>query len=283
MNSIQRLLEDTFHETGWDINLPSDGWEKTSFIASLKNKKYFIKLGINPDVMLRLSEIRVTSTVLKTGILDGEYYMIQEFIKGVYVPKEWLLKNPHKLTSIILKYQNDIRLKEVIQKNMPAQYLTIDGELDDLLSQITPFPSSKEHSDVIEGINNLKTRYKKLQLNKLVPVHDDPNTKNIFLQNEELLMIDWNKIRLSDSFSDIGAILWWYIPSEKWNLFLKSYGVQESDEILERVYLAAAKMSMGFTIWNILHKKNYKDSFNDFRAAIAHKDNPRAWYADKKF
>jgi thiamine kinase-like enzyme len=277
MQNLTKLLEDHFHKSGWDITRPKDGWENGSYIATLNNEKYFIKFGINPKVMRRLSDLEVTPQVLTIGERESETYMIQEFNRGAYVPTEWFKDNLKQLADFIDKYQDDKELSQILKETAPKDKLSISGELEALESQLNAIDSDGKLQQVREGIGELKSRYKKLTT-KLVPVHDDPNTKNIFLTNNKLQMVDWNNIRLSDQLSDIGSILWWYIPEPKWEEFFDYYKLKTNDEVTERIYLAAAKMTMGFIIWAIEHNKDYTVGLNDFSAAINKKPNPRAWF-----
>lgn len=275
MNQIQQILEETFGKKGWQIQTPKEGWEKTSFIATLGRVKYFVKFGVNPKVMMRLSKLRVTPHVISVGKKDHEQYMIQEFVYAPYVPKEWFQHNLGELAAFILRYQSDPTLKDILLTTMTKEFLSIEGEVEAMERQLGSFGND---ADIQTGIEELAERYQKLGDVQLVPVHDDPNTKNIFLTGMELLMVDWNKIRLSDSLSDVGALLWWYVPQDRWGSFFEIYGLPMTEELLERIYLGAAKMSMGFTLWHLEKNKDYSAPLADFKAAVNHRQNPRAWY-----
>lgn len=204
--------------------------------------------------------------------------MIQEFVDAGYVPKDWLRNNLDSLASFIDRYHSDTKLKEIIKHTMSADHLSIDEELKFLRKNVEMVSHLQDTEEVGNGVEELQKRYSQIQVPDLVPVHDDPNTKNIFLIGNSLQMIDWNKIRLSDPMSDIGAILWWYVQPDKWQDFFTKSGTKLTEDLEERIYLAAAKMSMGFTLWFLTNNKDYRPAFNDFKEALNHRQNSRAWY-----
>lgn len=280
MKTVQKILEKVLGDMTWNITRPKEGWEKNVYIArSEGDKSYIVKFGVNPEVMKRLSDLGVTPQVIATGLEQGKTYMIQAYVATPFVSRKYLSNNLQTLANAISIYHNDSILKNILLRTLPKDHLSISGELSSFQSSFSALSPKCQFSKIAIGIKEIQKRYSMLSDTLLTPVHDDPNTKNIFLTKKGLQFIDWNKIRLSDPLSDIGALLWWYVPPEKWGKFFRHYDISLTDSLLERIYLAAAKMSLGFTLWYLEHNPSgYEAAYGDFTTALSHGENLRAWF-----
>src|SRR4051812_27587455 len=113
MKNVEQILETTFNKSGWKVTKSEDGWEEGSYIGSLDQERYFVKFGINPRILQRLSDIKVTPNVQVTGNLGGQGYMVQDFIDGLYVPREWFGNNLKQLAEFVEIYHKDKELAHI--------------------------------------------------------------------------------------------------------------------------------------------------------------------------
>ncbi len=99
-------------------------------------------------------------------------------------------------------------LASLLAANTPTSYIEhVALDLAQLEKQFTSRNSEELHAPAIaSAFERLKARSKQLQAVPLVPVHPDPNTKNILLTSDSLLMVDWDDIQLSDPMRDAGLL-----------------------------------------------------------------------------
>lgn len=82
-------------------------------------------------------------------------------------------------------------------------------ELAALEKQFTSLHSDRLHApEIVSAFEQLKSWANRLQPVSLVPVHPDPNTKNILLFDDKMVMVDWDEIHLSDPMRAIGLLFW---------------------------------------------------------------------------
>lgn len=130
--------------------------------------------------------------------------------------------------------------------------------------------------NIVSAFEKLKAQSKRLQAVPLVPVHPDPNTKNILLTNDSLLMVDWDDIQLSDPMRDAGQLLWWYVAQHQWHEFFEAYGVMMDDGLVERIYWWAARTSFAIALWHVEHGYDCRAFLLDFLTATNMESNPHA-------
>ncbi len=278
MMSTEEILEKHFPKGQWNINEPPAGLSKQAYIADNGKKKVFIKFDVKTPALKRLSELGLTPLVVYDGTNEERPYIIQEFSEGSYPDRNWFFNNLQQLAMFIKKYQQDELLKDLLSKGKMQSYEEhIRQELAVLENSLRDF-----HFDVFEtdhvktGINLLKKKSRDLKPVPLVPTHADPNSKNFLLTNSGLSMIDWDDIILSDPMKDVGLMLWWNIPKDKWLEFFKFYG-QELDE--EKIYWWIARASLSIAIWfaKRVDRENAKFFIDDFLLAIQGKDNSQIY------
>ncbi len=120
-------------------------------------------------------------------------------------------------------------------------------------------------------IFRVQTRH--LSVTPLVPVHADPNNHNIILLGKKIYLVDWDDILLSDPMHDIGLLLFWYVPKEKWEEFFKAYG-SPFDE--DRMYWWIARGSFSIAHW-FYERNDFEKTaifLNNFSAAVKKENNP---------
>jgi len=116
-----------------------------------------------------------------------------------------------------------------------------------------------------------------LQEVSLVPTHGDPNRKNFLLLNEQLFMVDWDELIVSDPMRDTGPFLWWHASPQTWGEFFDSYGDPLDNPKLDRLYWWAARQSLQVALWtaNEAGAPRETEAFlEDFKAGVAQQDNP---------
>ncbi|MGH2496617.1 MAG: phosphotransferase, partial [Ktedonobacteraceae bacterium] len=210
MSDVRSILHRHFQATGWLITKPEDGQQKACFVAQYDTTKVFIKLDVPVAALQRLGEIGVAPRVIASGDVDGIPYVMQEYITGSYPDWRWFAGHLPMLAAFIKRYHTDQPLASLLAANAPTSYVEhVELDLTMLEKQYTTLHSEELHAPVIvTAFEKLKAWSKRLRAVPLVPVHPDPNTKNILLSNESMLMVDWDDVQLSDPMRDAGLLLW---------------------------------------------------------------------------
>ncbi len=277
-SDVRTILQKHFHTADWLISTPKDGQQKTCFVAQRGSARVFIKLDVPVPALHRLGEIGVAPRVLASGTLDGASYVVQEYTTGNYPDWRWFADHLSTLAAFIKRYHTDQPLVLLLVENASTnyvEYLALD--LATLEKQFTSQHSEELHVPTIaSAFERLKAWSKQLQSVPLVPVHPDPNTKNILLSNNSMLMVDWDDIQLSDPMRDAGLLLWWYVAPHQWHEFFEAYGLEVNDGVIERIYWWAARTSFAIALWHVENQYDSRAFLMDFLAAVNLESNPHA-------
>lgn len=279
MNKILTILKEKIGLGHWKIEKPKDGYKKECYIVSNGNQKYFLKFDIPIEALIRLGKIQVAPKVIASDKYKGTDYVIQEFIDGVYPDREWIKKNYQVIAQLIKTYHNDKPLLALLAKTNATEYKShINNILKKLDEQYKKLLDPKLHQIKIEqAFSLLKEEAKLLNPVPLVPIHKEPNTKNMLKIKNRIVFIDWDEITLSDPIHDLSLFLWWYLPKEKWTDFLQILDITLDEKIREKIYWFSAKSSLEIALWCLEHGHNPDNFINDFIAAINKQSNPEAY------
>ena len=275
---ISSILRKHFNVADWTITKPEDGQQKACFVARCSTEKVFIKLDVPVAALQRLGEIGVAPRVIASGTIDGISYVAQEYIAGSYPDWRWFAAQLPALAAFIKRYHSDQPLASLLAENAPTDYAEhIMLDLARLEKQFTSLQSGELHAPaIVSAFEKLKAWSKQLQAVALVPVHPDPNTANIMLSNESIVMVDWDDMQLSDPMRDIGLLLWWYVAQRQWYEFFDEYGLTMDDALVERIYWWAARTSFAVALWHVEHRYDCGAFLQDFLAAVNMESNPHA-------
>ncbi len=282
LSHVSVILQKHFNTANWLITPPKDGQQKACFIAHCDTERVFIKFDVPVAALQRLGEIGVAPRVIAGGTLDSKSYVVQQYITGTYPDWRWFAHHLPMLAAFIKRYHSDQSLTSLLAANEPTSYVEhVACDLAALENQYMSLQAQELHApNVVSAFEKLKARSKRLQAVPLVPVHPDPNTKNILLTNNSLLMVDWDDIQLSDPMRDAGLLLWWYVANHEWREFFEAYGLTLDDRLIERIYWWAARTSFAIALWHVEHGYDCRAFLLDFLAAVNGESNPHAVFSD---
>lgn len=276
---INAILSTHFGEQGWEISKPKDGSQKESFIAQGQGRDLFIKFDVDPQPVKRLGEIGIAPPWLGSGTHNGRRFSIQQYIGGGYPRRQWLQQHLESLGRFFGRYHGDQQLRALLPKPSSESHRDFLAEevqsLRECISneRIGLFKSLAVH----QTFDEFRTQAEHLRESQLVPTHGDPSRKNFLLLNEQLFMIDWDELSISDPMRDAGPFLWWYASPHTWVEFLESYKEPLDQPNLDRIYWWSARQSLEVALWIARHEANPKEieSFlEDFKAGVAQQGNP---------
>jgi thiamine kinase-like enzyme len=281
MEQIKCILQNHFSSTTWEIARSKDGQQKAGYYAHNRSMEVFVKFTDAVAALQRLGEIAVAPRVLASGIDQGRMYVVQEYIRGKYPDWQWIATHLPLLASCIQRYHNDQPLIDLLSQSTTTRYHEhIALDLAQLEAQFSALNTEELHApEITTAFGQLRSQAQRLQPVRLVPVHIDPNTRNMLLTDETLLLVDWDGILLSDPMRDAGLILWWYVSPRRWPGFFQSYGSALDDAMVERIFWWAARTSFAVALWHAEHQHKCTAFLQDFLAALARKGNPHAIFS----
>lgn len=278
MEQIKCILQRHFGSAAWEITRSKDGMQSAGYCAYNGDRKVFVKFTDAVAALQRLGEIAVAPRVLASGIDQGKKYVVQEYITGRYPDRRWFAAHLPALASCIQRYHSDQPLSKLLSSSTTITYQEhIALDLAQLDTQFSALNADVLHTpEITAAFAELKKQARRLQPVQLVPVHIDPNTHNMLLTDDRLLLVDWDGIQLSDPMRDMGLLLWWYVAPRHWPAFFQSYGAIMDETSIERIYWWTARTSFAVALWSVEHQYECADFLQDFLAALAKKSNPHA-------
>lgn len=138
---------------------------------------------------------------------------------------------------------------------------------------------------VDESIDYLKKQIGQFQGAGLAASHNDVCNGNWLVSSDgRVYSIDYESMSLDDPALDVGAILWWYYPPHLRPEFLEIAGYGNEAGFRERMRIRVALHCLNI----ILPRENsfdrfeagvFENSLDDFRAALAGRENPQGYAA----
>lgn len=280
MQELHRFLEKKFQLADWSLTRPRQGHRKECYIAWAGNLNLFIKFKVTAlEPLRRLGEIGVAPEVVAAGHLAGKPFVIQEYLEAENPTPAWFNDHLDYLAGFIRRYQDDEILARLVE---PTTYTGHAGlvardiaELERRFSRLQA-AGKLDQAGIGAAFEKFKSTGAMLPPAKLVPVHAEPNTTNMLLPGERLVMVDWDEIRLGDPMQDVGLILWWYVRPEKWAEFFDSYGLKMDGNLQEPIFWWTARASLAIALWQFEHGVNGQAFLEDFQAAVKQEPNPHA-------
>jgi aminoglycoside phosphotransferase (APT) family kinase protein len=278
MEKVEHILQKHFPKANWTVTKPQDGLQKKCYIAQSEELKVFIKFDVPIALLRRLGQIGVAPQVIGSGSIGEESYAVQKYLSGIYPDWQWLANHLSLLAQLMRRYHTDWQLTALVAAKTVASYKDhLQMDLEQLEQRLHSLDGGLLHTpEITLAFHTLQAQARTLQPTELVPVHADPNTRNMLVAGEALYLIDWDEIALSDPLRDIGPILWWYIPPQKWPEFFTAYGLELDESLREKIHWWSARISFAVALWCAERNYDCQSFVQDFLAAVTRGDNPHA-------
>lgn len=280
IHEVEQLLKSHLHRDNWLVVKTVGGLSKYSYVAESNNYKVFVKFEDASRAIIRLSELGIVPPIMIRGVFNHRPFFIQQFVDHHYPTSEWFTNHLPLLASMIAKYHRDTELINILTDGYIASYADhVASELSDLEYRIAEVsPLSFDASDISYHYQLFKKQSLQLNPTHLVPIHADPNYKNFLVSKEQLFIVDWDDIFLSDPLFDISRILWENVPKSKWAEFFASYGLATDDAVMDRFYWWTACNMLRISLYfaEINNKEVAINYSNYFIAAMDREIYPRA-------
>lgn len=276
---VRDILANHFPQRDWALRKTSEGMSSKGYVATSEGTELFVKLEEHGQAAQRAAELGIAPRVLAAGIHGGTPYIVQEYLHGTHPDRAWFSRHLPQLADLILRYHNDPTLAALFGKGEAPSYVEyIDTELEDLEAQLSGLPESPYKAEISPMLAELKAQARYLEPAELVPTHADPNNNNFLLVGERIYLLDWDRASLSDPFRDVGPLLWWYVPEEKWPEFFAAFSPDVGEQGARKVYWWAAWQSGMVALWfaRLGYPEFAQPFVVDFAAALHGQANPHA-------
>jgi len=275
-SKVEKILGRHFPEQAWRITRPRSGLQKEAYIVQSERHKLFLKFDADTPAWQRLAEIGAAPPLIGTGVYDRRPYVIQRFMEGEHPDRRWFTQNITLLAEFIHRYQTDRPLKEILTTSPGQSYAEhVWREVGTLESALNRTGSRRFNSDRFrQGFSLFREQARQLEAVPLMPVHADPSPGNFLVTKHGITMLDWDEVLLSDPMRDVGPVVWWYLPQDRWQAFFDLYGAPLDRS---RIFWWAARRSVEIALWFDEREANdaARTFLDDFYLTVQHQENPQ--------
>lgn len=261
------------------MSRPRSGSTGRSFVVREGSRRLFVKFDVPVIALRRLADLRVTPPVLHQGNYRGRSFVIQPGVESRHPTRGWLEAHLGEVARIVRAYQGDLPLRELISPaSIPTHNEHIEHVVSDLERRSRSGPRARSGEGRFgEATRQLRRQGRALQPAELVATHGDPNLKN-FVLADCVYLVDWDDLAHSDPIRDVGQLLWWYVPINRWEHSFELFGLGGGDAVLDRLYwwVAAESLDVALRFAEGGHDEEADEFMRDFAAAIEQQPNPRS-------
>lgn len=225
MNTLRHILG-----REWEI-IPAGGATGEAFVASHEKEKLFLKRNSSPFLAVLSAEGIVPKLVWTKRLENGDVITAQKWLVGRELEPEEM--NQERVAKLLHKIHSSSPLLGMLKRMgksplQPEGLLKIIEEQLDEETYLLPIVTSSLHF--------LQKELKNIGTDQQVVCHGDVNHNNWLLgKNNQLYLIDWDEAIIGDPAIDLGMLLYWYIPKDRWEEWISLYGIELSDHLLLRM------------------------------------------------
>ncbi|MDH6365561.1 thiamine kinase-like enzyme [Enterococcus sp. PF1-24] len=218
-------------DQGWTMR-PVKGATGETYIGVKGEQQIFIKRNTTP-MLAALSKEGITPKLVwtkRTG--NGDVLTAQEWLDGrKLAPDE--IGSRNDVIDVLYHLHHSESLRKMLQQ---IGGVTMTPELlwQELLQELPA--AFEEHTFLRDVMAYLQKNLPTMAEKNITVVHGDVNHRNWLVCQHYLYLVDWDSVMFADYALDIGTILGQYVPLSKWSKWLVTYGVQATDETLERIH-----------------------------------------------
>ncbi|MFD1019093.1 phosphotransferase [Thalassobacillus hwangdonensis] len=239
---LEQLLGDE-----WSIT-PAGGSTGEAYYAQKDGKRLFLKRNSSPFLAVLSAEGIVPKLVWTKRLENGDVITAQEWLEGRELSPEEM-RHP-RVAKLLSKIHHSSELLDMLMRISKHPLYPADI-LEDIRHNERIFEEIDPRMEIGQAIEYLTANLPYVHTDRHVVCHCDMNHNNWLLSdNDQLYLIDWDNAMVADPAMDLGMLLHWYIPREDWEDWLARYGLEESQNIYERMSWYAVAQSLAFIQWH---------------------------------
>jgi thiamine kinase-like enzyme len=224
----------------WEI-VPAGGATGEAFFAQHENQRLFLKRNSSPFLAVLSAEGIVPKLIWTKRLESGDVITAQQWLEGRELkPPEM---NQERVAKLLQKIHSSSpllgMLKRMEKAHMKPRVLL--HSLEEILDkELLALPI------VISSLQFLQKELSHIPNDIQVVCHGDVNHNNWLLtEDDQLYLIDWDGAMIGDPAIDLGMMLYWYVPQNKWPEWVRLYGIELNDHLRLRMkwYFVAHTLS----------------------------------------
>lgn len=214
----------------WEI-VPAGGATGEAFFAQHDDQRLFLKRNSSPFLAVLSAEGIVPKLVWTKRMENGDVITAQQWLEGRELkPNDMYTERVANLLNKIHRSEPLLGMLRRLGKTPiePSHLLhMLEEELDEELRQLPV---------VVRSLNFMKKEVLNIHCEEKVVCHCDVNHNNWLLtEDNQLYLIDWDGAMIGDPAIDLGMLLYWYIPRDKWEDWVSLYGIQLTNHLMLRM------------------------------------------------
>ncbi|KXG08847.1 phosphotransferase family protein [Anoxybacillus rupiensis] len=227
----------------WDIT-PAGGATGDAYVAEHNGKKLFLKRNSSPFLAVLSAEGIVPKLVWTKRMENGDVITAQQWLDGRELKPHDM--GSEQVANLLRKIHRSQDLLEML-KRLGKKPLSPQMMMEQLRSMLTGW---SDEPLVKQAFAWLEEKLPSIRCNEWAVCHCDMNHNNWLLADDgQLYLIDWDEAMIADPAIDIGMLLYWYIPEEKWEEWLHFYGVELTDDLGVRMKWYAVVQTLQTLSW----------------------------------
>ena len=214
----------------WDIT-PAGGKTGEAFYAEYKDQRLFLKRNSSPFLAVLSAEGIVPKLVWTKRLENGDVITAQQWLPGRELkPSDMNQESVARLLKKIHCSEPMLGMLSRLENSPVNPEPILQSIVNELDEQVLSLPESKK------AIQFLKEEALNVYCDEKVVCHGDVNHNNWLLaEDNQLYLIDWDGAMIADPAIDLGLLLYWYIPEENWEDWLKLYDKELTDHLKLRM------------------------------------------------
>ncbi|WP_161877814.1 phosphotransferase family protein [Alkalibacterium sp. MB6] len=219
-------------ETGWQLH-PIGGDTGTAYMGTKNEEVLFLKRNSSPFLAALSLEGISPKLVWTKRIGNGDVLTAQEWCSGRTLHREEM--DAINVSDIIQKVHGSKSLKRMLHRLGGKVYKPSDFYYDCVYKLA---PDLMSHPLIKQAMAWLKNNLPEPQSQEdSVVCHGDISHKNLLLsEDQELFLVDWDSVILSDPLYDIAQLLVRYIKPIDWNDWLERFAYYDPSASQETLY-----------------------------------------------
>ncbi|WP_409270956.1 phosphotransferase [Neobacillus sp. SCS-31] len=229
----------------WEIT-PAGGATGKAYFAKHHEQRLFLKRNSSPFLAVLSAEGIVPKLVWTKRLENGDVITAQQWKSGRELESHEM--GQERVAKLLKKIHDSEPLLGMLRRlgKAPAYPARILGKLEGSLDpDIAAMPAVREAKIFLQKeVGNVV-------MSEQVVCHGDVNHNNWLLgEDSRLYLIDWDGAMVGDPAIDLGMLLYWYIPEQDWEDWLRRYGTVLSPELKLRMKWYAAAQAIDSIQWH---------------------------------
>ena len=210
---------------------PIKGATGQTYMGIRATERVFIKRNTSPLLAALSKEGIAPKLVWTKRTVAGDILTAQEWLDGRVLKAEEI-GGRNDVVDVLYHLHHSHLLKKMLEKiggqiQTPAMLLqTYETQLPEEL---------RKNSYLSRVLVYLTEHLPTYSTYNYMVVHGDVNHRNWLVSNNYLYLVDWDSVMMADPVLDLGMLLGHYVPKERWNKWLLSYGMHPTDEAMARI------------------------------------------------